>query len=177
MFVIYSRYSFGSSFVSSSVIVPYSFICTVLSSMSACMNSTGMPNVVTFWCSMASMRHIRKRDSVATVGALVSSLVRYLLYFLSFAHSLPFIFPHLFCFKNVKYQSATFLNLLLFCRRFFCSITIISCSCFRSLRTAATLGSQNNFSALDTCYWVSTLVTSGLRITLSCWLGPQWTVE
>ena len=123
------------------------------------------------------MKHNKKGASVATVGALVFFLVSYLRFFLTSAHPLPFIFPHLFCFKNVKYQSATFLNLLLFCRRFFCSITIISCSCFRSLRTAATLGSQNNFSALDTCYWVSIIITSGLRITLSCWLGHQWTVE
>ena len=94
--------------------------------------------------------------------------------FLPSAYPLSFIFPHLFCFKNIKYWSAAFFLLVVILSAFLGSITILPCSCFSSFRTEATTGSPNNYIALDTWYWVSIIVIIKLRITLSCFLGPQW---
>ena len=119
------------------------------------------------------MSNISNSASVDTFGALVSSLVRYLRWFLLSTNLLPFIFMHLFCFKNIRYWSALFLWSLDISCVFFGLMSILLCSCLISFRTAATLVSPKTIITLDTCYWVRMLVTIGSHITLCCWLGSQ----
>ena len=153
----------------------FSVMCTVSPSMSSYMNATGMLTVETFWCSMASIRYMKNRYSVAVIGLLVFSLVEVFTLFSAVCTS-----PSLHFSTSLLLQKYEIFERYFFTRchlvGVFGSITILSCSWFISFRMASSPGSPNTVSPLDIWHWVSIVVISGLCIMLSCWFGPQWIV-
>ena len=149
----------------------FSVMCTVSPSMSSYMNATGMLTVETFWCSMASIRYMKNRYSVAVTGYLCFFLVEVFTLFSAVCTS-----PSLYFSASLLLQKYGIFERYFFTRchlvGVFGSITILSCSWFISFRMASSPGSPNTVSPLDIWHWVSIVVISGLCIMLSCWFGP-----
>ena len=132
--------------------VPSTFMW-IVSSMSVYMKTPCISHVATSLFSPAPRIQDNTRDSIATVDELVSSFVLQILCFLPSIH--PFILPHLFCFKNIKYYNADFFSSFVISLNFFGSITNLSCSYLSSFKTASLPFCSNTFRPLDTLYCVS----------------------
>ena len=104
-------YFSGSTCVNKVASIPVRCKC-IISSMSTCTNAPGMSHVTMSLVSLALIIQYRNIYSVTAVGDMVYSFVLYNFCFLPSAHLRPMIFPHHFCFRNIRYSRAFFFSSL-----------------------------------------------------------------
>ena len=140
-FVAYLEYD-GSTFNSSSAISP-SRRKWITSLISACMNTLGTSHVAISRPSFASIRHVMNNASTLIVGELVSSLLFHSRCFCPSAHPRPFMHPHLFCLRNMRYLRAAFFCAVVSCPANHPCMTFLYTNCSNSFFIASAPASPN----------------------------------